>query len=159
MNAPTTSTWARWPSLLIFLALAAAAASLGSAYGPDQWYRGLEKPAFNPPNWIFPLVWTPLYVLIAIAGWWIWSHGRRSAALPLWFLQLALNAAWTWLFFGRHAIGAALINIIALEAVIVAIIAVAWRPPLRSAAIMFLPYAAWVAFATLLNAAFWQLNM
>lgn len=159
MNAPLTSTTgSRWLWLPAFIVLTGAAAGLSGTYGPGPWYDALAKPALTPPNWIFPVVWTPLYLLIAIAGWWTWTHARRSVAMALWFVQLALNAAWSWLFFGRHEIGVALVDIIALEAAIIALIVVAWKPPLRPAALMLLPYAAWVGFATYLNATFWRLN-
>jgi tryptophan-rich sensory protein len=142
--------------LLVFAALVSAAASTGQLFPPDQWYRTLEKPAWNPPNWIFPVVWTPLYVTIAVAGWLIWRSGAR-AALGWWAVQLALNALWTPLFFGWHEPAWALADIVALWAAIGATIAAAWRRQ-RAAAWMLAPYWGWVTFAAALNAALWQLN-
>jgi benzodiazapine receptor len=155
---PRATTGRDWLWLPVFVVLVGVAAAVGSSYGPGEWYRSLAKPALNPPNWVFPVAWTPLYLLIAIAGWWIWRRARRSPVMALWFVQLALNAAWSWLFFGQHRIGAALVDIMALEAMIIALIALAWKQPLRPAALMLLPYAAWVGFATYLNAEFWRLN-
>jgi tryptophan-rich sensory protein len=139
------------------LLVTAVAAAFGSMFGPGAWYAELEKPSWNPPNWIFPLVWTPLYVMIALAGWRLWRRAPRSAAMAWWCVQLALNAAWSWLFFGRHAIGGALVDIIALCAAIGATIAAAW-PRDRVAAGLLIPYWAWVSFATALNFTLWRLN-
>lgn len=125
--------------------------------GPDAWYAGLTKPSLNPPRWVFGPVWTLLYVLIAIAGWRIWQRARRSAAMAAWGVQMVLNFLWTPVFFGAHRIGLALAVIVVLLAAILVFIATAWRRD-RLAAGLFLPYAAWVGFATALNAAFWILN-
>jgi benzodiazapine receptor len=144
-------------ALLVFVLLTFAAAATGSAWGPDAWYDALVKPSFNPPNWIFPIVWTPLYAMIAIAGWLLWLRAPRSLAMTLWPVQLALNAAWTWLFFGRHEIGAALADIGLLWLAIGGTIIAAWRHT-RAAAWLLVPYWAWVTFAAALNAEFWRLN-
>lgn len=124
---------------------------------PSGWYAGLNKPWFNPPNWIFAPVWTLLYIMVAVAGWRTWQRGPRSAAMALWFVQLALNFVWSPVFFGAHRIGGALAVIVALLAAIIAFIVMA-GPRDRIAALLFTPYAAWVAFATLLNGALWYLN-
>jgi benzodiazapine receptor len=144
-------------ALVVFVLLTFAAAATGSTWGPDAWYDALMKPSFNPPNWIFPIAWTPLYVMIAIAGWLLWLRAPRSPAMTLWLVQLALNAAWTWLFFGRHEIGAALADIGLLWLAIGATTIAAWRHA-RAAAWLLVPYWAWVTFATALNAEFWRLN-
>jgi len=124
---------------------------------PGGWYAGLIKPSFNPPNWVFAPVWTLLYLLIAIAGWRIWQRDSRSAAMTAWFIQLGLNFIWSPVFFGAHRIGLALAIIVALLAAILSFIATAW-PRDRVASWLFVPYAAWVTFATALNAAVWRLN-
>ena len=147
----------RWLTLIPFLLLTAAAAAFGTQFSPGEWYQTLEQPSFAPPNWIFGVVWTPLYVMIALAGWLLWERGKRSAAMTLWFVQLALNAAWSWIFFGLHQIGAALVEIIVLWLAIGATIMLAGGVS-KAAAWLLTPYWAWVAFATLLNAAYWQLN-
>ena len=146
-------------SLVVFGATVAAAGWLASRFSPtdrrtDIWYRRLRKPAYNPPKLVFPIVWTPLYALIAISGARTWdapSSPARTRSLNLWAAQLAANVAWTWLFFGRHRPNRALADIVLLEALIGAYIAAARQVDTRAAA-CFYPYAAWVAFATLLNA-------
>jgi len=147
----------------VFLALCLAVAAVGGAVTASSvgtWYPTLAKPAFNPPNWIFAPVWTTLYFLMAIAAWRVWRRdGLRQArwALALFALQLALNLAWSVLFFGMRMIGAALVEVVVLLLAIVATTLVFWQRD-RVAGMLFLPYAAWVAFATLLNAALWRLN-
>ena len=143
-------------TLILFLVLTLGGGWLmGSITVTGGWYESLAKPPFNPPNWIFPPVWTALYVLIAIAGWRTFEHDRASAAMKLWWTQLALNFLWTPVYFGAHRIGLALAMILALLAAILAFIAAARD---RLAAGLFVPYALWVAFAALLNASIWWLN-
>lgn len=145
-------------SLVLFLALMLlGGTAIGFVTMPGEWYAALEKPSFNPPNWIFAPVWTTLYVLIAIAGWRIWRSARDSLAMKLWWLQVALNFAWSPVFFSAHQIFAALVIILSLLVTILAFIVTAWRRD-RLAAILFVPYAAWVAFASLLNANIFVLN-
>jgi tryptophan-rich sensory protein len=131
--------------------------AVGFATAPGEWYAGLAKPSFNPPNWVFAPAWTILYILIAIAGWLIWRHDPHGVPFYLWALQLLLNFLWSPIFFTAHLTGWALVLILALLLTIVAFIVVAW-PALPIAAILFLPYAAWVAFASILNASIWRLN-
>lgn len=130
---------------------------IGFFTAPGPWYEALAKPSFNPPNWLFGPVWTVLYVLIAIAGWRIWQRRRDGGAMKLWWLQLVLNFLWSPVFFGLERIGPALVVILALLAAILAFIAASWKLD-RPSAWLFVPYAAWVAFASLLNAAIWALN-
>ena len=145
-------------TLALFILLVLGGGTLiGLMTLPGEWYAELAKPPFNPPNWIFAPVWTLLYIMVAVAGWRTWQRGPRSAAMPLWFVQLALNFVWSPVFFGAHRIGGALAVIVALLAAIIAFIVMAW-PRDRIAALLFTPYAAWVAFATLLNGALWYLN-
>lgn len=120
----------------------------------DSWYRNLDKPSFTPPDAVFPIVWTSLYALIAWSGWRIWTSAPsrdRSRALRLWVSQLAANAEWSKLFFGKHRPDLSLADSIALERTILSYIKTARRVD-RGAANAFIPYAAWVAFATVLNA-------
>ena len=124
---------------------------------PGRRHAGLNKPAFNPPPWLFGPVWTVLYVLIAIAGWRIWHSERNGQAMQMWGAQLALNFLWSPIFFGAHQIGLALIIIMMLLAMTLGFIATAWRLD-RAAACLFVPYAAWVGFASLLNGAIWMMN-
>jgi translocator protein len=142
----------------------AGAAWYGARYSRngsrDPWYRELDKPRFTPPDVVFPVVWTALYAMIAWSGWRIWSaapSGDRNAALRLWISQLAANARWSKRFFGEHRPRLALGDIVALEGTITSYIAAA-RKVDRAAANAFIPYAAWVAFATVLNAEIVRLN-
>ena len=149
--------------LAVFLALCFAVSALGglaTASTVGTWYQGLEKPFFNPPNWIFAPVWTVLYVLMAIAGWRVWrvSNGEaRETALSMFALQLALNLIWSFLFFGLQRIDLALVDIILLLLAIAAMIAL-FFPIDRLAARLLVPYFVWVAFAAALNASLWLLN-
>lgn len=145
-------------SLALFLLLVVGGGlAIGFFTAPGEWYAGLAKPPFNPPNWLFGPVWTLLYVLIAIAGWLVWRRQSGSTAMTLWWVQLALNFLWSPVFFAVQSIGGALAVISALLVTILALIALAWREH-RTAALLFLPYAAWVAFATVLNASILMLN-
>ena len=145
-------------SLFLFLALVLGGGLLiGFVTAPGEWYTQLAKPAFNPPNWIFAPVWTAIYVLIAVAGWRIWQHERAGLPMKLWWAQLGLNFAWSPTFFSAHQIGLALVVILALLTAILAFIATSWRQD-RVAAWLFAPYAAWVAFASLLNGSIFMLN-
>ncbi len=143
-----------------WLALTFASAWLGSRFLPDEWYKQLPKPSWNPPNSIFAPVWTLLYVLMAVAAWLVWKKaGFVPALFPLglFIAQLFLNAAWTWLFFGRHRPDLALIDILVLWVMLLITLISFWsREPL--AGILLIPYLAWVSFATALNWAIWQKN-
>ena len=150
-----------------FAALAVAAVAAASVLGqiatfPNlaPWYASLEKPPFNPPNWIFAPVWTTLFALMAFALWRILRLPRsepRRMALILFFIQLVLNAAWSWLFFGAHNPGLGLIDIVPQLAIIVMTIISFGRLD-QLAAWCLVPLAAWVAFAALLNLSIWRLN-
>lgn len=152
----------RKPHSLLALAgfglLTAGAAWYGSRYSRngnrDDWYRALDKPSFTPPDAVFPVVWTTLYALIAWSGWRIWSAApsyERDRALRLWISQLAENAQWSKLFFGQHRPALALADLLALEGTILSYMTAA-RKVDRAAGNAFIPYAAWVAFAGVLNA-------
>lgn len=145
-------------TLLGFLILVVGGGTLiGFATLPGEWYAGLAKPAFNPPNWIFGPVWTLLYVLIAIAGWRTWHRKRQGTSMAIWWMQLALNFARSPTFFGLREIGLALVIIAALLVLILAF-TFATRRVDRISSTLFIPYAAWVAFATVLNASIFWLN-
>ncbi len=145
-------------ALLLFVALVLGGGlAIGYATVPGDWYGGLAKPSFNPPGWVFAPVWSALYVLIAVAGWRVWRKDAGGGAMKLWWLQLALNFLWSPVFFAAHAIGLAFAIILLLLAAIIAFIASSWRGE-QVAAWLFVPYAAWVAFATLLNGAILALN-
>ncbi|ESZ10008.1 MULTISPECIES: TspO/MBR family protein [unclassified Mesorhizobium] len=148
----------RYVSLLLFLLLVLGGGLLiGYATLPGEWYASLAKPPFNPPNWVFAPAWTLLYVLIAVAGWRTWEREQAAAAMKIWALQLVLNFAWSPTFFGAKQMGPALVVILALLASIALFIATVWNRD-RVSGWLFAPYAAWVAFATLLNASLLLLN-
>jgi len=162
--------------LAAFVLLCLGVSALGAwvtATSVGGWYQGLAKPAFNPPDWVFAPVWTALYLMIAVAGWRVWRRrgttsargvtsahsGTTSAhcALGVYALQLALNLAWSFIFFGAQAIGIALAEIALLLGAIVVNLRLFWRID-RAAGLLLAPYALWVAFAAVLNAALWRLN-
>ena len=130
---------------------------IGYATRPGAWYAALTKPSFNPPNWVFAPAWTILYVLIAIAGWRTFLREPIGLAMGIWTLQLVLNFAWSPTFFGARRPGLALFVIVGLLISIILFVASSWNAD-RIAAFLFLPYAAWVAFATALNASIFRLN-
>lgn len=149
---------------VLAIAVVVAASAIGQlATFPNltPWYAGLAKPSFNPPNWVFGPVWTALYALMAISVWRILrlptASPARALALSLFFLQIALNAAWSWMFFAAHNPLLGVINIVPQFLIIVATIAVFDRLD-RIAARCLIPLALWVAFATVLNLEIWRLN-
>jgi len=145
-------------ALILFLLLVLGGGLLiGFLTAPGAWYAQLAKPPFNPPNWIFAPVWTAIYVLIAVAGWRFWQRDAAGWPMSLWWAQLLLNFMWSPVFFAAHQIGLALIIIVLMLAAILAFIAASWRKD-RMAAWLFTPYAAWVAFASVLNASLFALN-
>jgi translocator protein len=144
-------------SLIVFATLVILAASSGASFMPGEWYAALNKPAWTPPNAVFPVAWTILYVMIAIAGWLVWRAAGWTSAITIWGVGLILNALWSYLMFGRHDITLALVDIAAVWLATAAFITAAW-PLDRRASYLFLPYLAWVTFAAALNFAVWQLN-
>ena len=159
MNAPARRV-SNAVTLGISMAFVAAAATFGALFSPGDWYAALEKPPFNPPNWIFGPVWTLLYAMMAVAAWRVWlRRAKAPVVLPLFIyaVQLTLNALWSWLFFGRHAMGMAFIEIMVLWCAILATVVLFWRVS-RLAGGLLLPYLAWVAFAAFLNLTLWRLN-
>lgn len=144
--------------LLLFLALVLGGGlTIGIITTPGEWFAALSKPPFSPPNWIFAPVWTALYIMIAIAGWRVWRQGVKNAPTTLWWAQLALNFAWSPIFFSAHRIDIAFGVIVLLLISIIGFVMITWRQN-KIASLLFLPYAAWVAFATVLNGAIWLLN-
>ena len=130
---------------------------IGATNLPGEWYAALAKPGFVPPNWAFPVAWTILYIMIAVAGWRTFRREPSGRAMQVWAAQLALNFVWSPAMFTMHQIGAALVILICLFVAIVTYISLEMSRD-RLAAALFAPYAAWVAFAGLLNAAIWRLN-
>lgn len=151
-------------ALVGWVALSLLAGLLGSIASANDttFYAQLSRPAWAPPSWLFAPVWTTLYLLMGVAAWLVWRRRDRdrqgaSVALALFVAQLVLNALWTWIFFTWRRGGLALIEIVVLGILIVATI-VAFGRVRRSAALLLLPYLAWVMFATALTAAIWRRN-
>ncbi|MDN7131316.1 tryptophan-rich sensory protein [Halomonas sp. MC140] len=146
--------------LLISIALVGLTASTGARFRPDSWYRELNKPSWTPPDIAFPIAWGILYILMAIAAWRLYMADEsswRTAGLAVYALQLLVNAAWSWLFFGRKQIVAALADIVGLLSLITVAIAL-FSQVSTLAAWLMVPYWLWVALALALNASIWRLN-
>ncbi|MCX6855016.1 MAG: tryptophan-rich sensory protein [Verrucomicrobia bacterium] len=139
----------------VLITFCAPLLSVGSM--PGAWYAALTKPTWNPPAWIFGPAWTLLYTLMAVAAWLVWKRVGFSSPLALYFVQLALNAAWTPIFFGAHQLGWALVEIILLW-VMISLTLLSFRRVTPTAGWLFVPYLAWVSFATVLNFTLWRLN-
>ena len=156
-------TWKDWAALAVLLAMCFGVAFAGSqatTTGVGTWYAKLAKPTWNPPGWVFGPVWTVLYAMMALAAWLVWLRRDRrpvSAAMALFVVQLALNGAWSWVFFHFHRVDLALVNI-ALLLVMIAATLGAFRKVRPAAAVLLIPYLLWVLFATCLNGAIWSLN-
>lgn len=148
--------------LAAWLCASFVAAAIGSAASirAGSFYTQLVRPEWAPPPNIFGPVWTIMYILMGVAAWLVWRiHGLRAAGatLTLFLLQLAVNALWSWLFFGWHLGAAGFVDIIVLWLLIVATLVAFWRiRPLAGA--LLLPYLLWVSFALALNYSVWQLN-
>jgi translocator protein len=155
----TRATTSGMKRFVLFLLAAFVPAAVGAAFPAPDYYARLDKPAWSPPGWLFGPVWSVLYLLIGIAGWLVSRRGGPGTgrALGLWGTQLALNAAWTPIFFGLRAPGPALAEI-AVMWVAIAATTVAFFLRRTAAGALMLPYLAWVAFATALNFEIWRLN-
>lgn len=140
-----------------FILIVIVAASSGAIFKPGVWYESLQKPAWTPPKWAFPVVWTLLYAAIAYAGWLVWSRAGWSLPILFWGLQIVVNALWSWMFFGLRRMRLALGDIALLWLSILGFIVTAW-PVSDLAALLFLPYLAWVTTAGFLNYSVLRLN-
>lgn len=153
----------RIASLILWILVCQAVGLIGARWTIDAiptWYATLNKPSFSPPNWVFGPVWTTLYLLMAIAVWVISRtppSPLRTTAIALFVIQLALNLIWTPLFFGRHALDLAFLEILFLWAFIGAATVVFYRIRPLAAGLM-VPYWVWVTFASVLNGAILRLN-
>lgn len=143
-------------AIVISIAVFLTACS-GAVFKPGEWYLSLKKPSWTPPGWAFPVVWTILYIMIAYSGWLIWQAGGFGFVFALWVSQLVLNAAWSWLFFGRKRMDQAMIDVSFMWLIIVAYITAA-APISQMAAMLFAPYLIWVTIAAALNLKVWQMN-
>ncbi|WP_426690567.1 TspO/MBR family protein [Rhodanobacter ginsengiterrae] len=145
-----------------WLLLSSAAAAIGAVASMQaaSFYQQLAQPSWAPPAAVFGPVWSVLYALMGLAAWLVWREGgwrRQRGVLTLFTAQLAVNALWSWLFFGWHRGAPAFVDIVLLWLLIVATVIGFWRVrPLAGA--LLLPYLCWVSFAAALNFAVWQLN-
>jgi tryptophan-rich sensory protein len=144
----------------LFVSFVAAAIGGAASIQAGPFYTQLARPDWAPPSFLFGPVWTVLYALMGIAAWLVWRVGgfrAAKSALTLFLVQLALNALWSWLFFGWHRGALAFADILVLWTLIVATSVAFWRiKPL--AGVLLVPYLLWVSFASALNYAVWQLN-
>ena len=134
----------------IFLIACAAAASTGIIFKPGSWYESLQKPRFTPPNWLFPVAWTTIYLLLASAGYRLTLIPGSETVLALWAAQIALNTLWTPVFFGAHRILAGMIIISLLWLVVAAMVVLGIQLDLITGLILF-PYLVWLTIASALN--------
>ncbi|MCJ2014005.1 TspO/MBR family protein [Methylobacterium sp. J-076] len=164
-EGPALRPWLRLACATLPIAATATIGSVSTQAEIGGWYAGLNKPWFNPPDWVFPVAWTLLYTMIAVALWRLLgarpvtgpSREGWRLAMAAFLVQMALNAAWTPVFFTAHAIGLGLVVVAALLVMVLWTIRLTWRFD-RAAAWLLVPYAVWVAFATMLNAAVLRLN-
>lgn len=129
--------------------------------GVESWYQTIQKPSWNPPNWIFGPVWTTLYIMMGVALFLVWkedtSEELKKIAFTLFAIQLILNFFWSFIFFNQQQPGWALVEIIAMWVFILLTI-FAFAQVNKTAAWLLVPYISWVSFATILNYTIWQLN-
>jgi translocator protein len=146
--------WLVLIGLLVLCLAVGAGAGFLTAQSVLTWFPTLIKPSFNPPSWLFGPVWTTLYIMMAVAAWLVWL---RQGSLVLFYVQLALNFAWSLLFFGLHSPALALVDIVAMWVLILLTLLAFWKID-RRAGWLLVPYLAWVSFASVLNASIWWLN-
>lgn len=149
-----------WGALVLFFVAAFAAASAGGIFKPGTWYEGLNHPPWRPPNWVFPVVWAPLFCMIAVSGYLVQQAAGWSGAglaLTIYFLHLGVNWAWSAVFFGMRRIDLALAEVGLLWLAIVATMAL-FFPISATAGWLLVPYLAWVSFAAYYNLVMLRLN-
>lgn len=146
-----------FPLFIIFLLGCGAAATTGVLFKPGDWYERLAKPGFTPPNWVFPVAWTTIYLLIAWAAARMAQLPFNSVAMALWAAQIALNTLWTPVFFGAHRMRAGMIIIALLLVTDVALMFAAFRLDFW-AGLMIVPYVLWLCIAAALNWRIWRDN-
>ncbi len=146
-----------WVYFGVFLCACAAAGTTGGMFPPGEWYRSLKKPSWTPPNWLFPVAWTTLYLCMSLAGARVAGLDGSGLALALWALQIALNTLWTPIFFGLQNIKGGMAVLAGLWLSVFACMIAMWSLD-WVAGVLFLPYLAWVSTAGALNWSVMQLN-
>ncbi|MFK3973386.1 TspO/MBR family protein [Pseudomonas sp. NPDC087358] len=134
----------------IFLIACCAAAATGIIFKPGAWYQSLQKPRFTPPNWLFPVAWTTIYLLLAWAGYRLTLLPGSETVLALWAAQIALNTLWTPVFFGANRIVAGMVILVVLWLVVAAMVVLALQLDVITGLILF-PYLVWLCVAAALN--------
>jgi len=145
-------------SILVSLS-AGAIGGIFTTSAIPTWYTTLNKPGFNPPNWLFGPAWTILYILMGIALYLVWIQDKKNKKIAyiFFFTQLVMNALWSFIFFGAHDLGWAFVEIVVLWLAILGT-TIAFYRILKPAAYLLIPYILWVTFASILNFAIWRLN-
>lgn len=146
-----------WMVFLICFAACAAAGTTGAVFPPGAWYQALQRPSWTPPNWLFPVAWTTLYIFMSVAAARVASLEGAGIAMALWALQIALNTLWTPIFFGLRRIKGAIPVVLALWAAVAACMVAMWQLD-TIAGLLFAPYLLWCTVASALNIAMWRLN-
>lgn len=146
-----------WICFAIFLAACFAAGSTGGLFPPGQWYAALKKPWFTPPDWLFPVAWSTLYICMATAGARVAVSPDNALAMALWSLQIALNGLWTPVFFGLRRMKLGLVVLSGLWASVALTMLALWQVD-WIAGVLFVPYLAWVSVAACLNYSVMRLN-
>lgn len=146
-----------WLLFCVFLAACIAAGMTGGLFPPGDWYRGLKKPRWTPPNWLFPVAWSVLYLCMASAAARVAMVPGNGLAMGLWALQIALNTLWTPVFFGLHRIRGGMAVLAALWLSVAACMVALWQLD-WIAGLLFVPYLAWVSTAAALNFSVMRLN-
>lgn len=141
----------------IFLLACIAAGATGGLFPPGEWYRNLTKPSWTPPDWVFPVTWTTLYLCMSVAGARVALSEGNAIAMALWSLQLGLNALWTPVFFGLRKIKLGMAVLVCLWVSVAASMLALWQVD-TLAGLLFAPYLLWVTIAGALNWSVWQLN-
>ncbi len=146
-----------WILFLIFLVSCAGAGTTGAVFQPGDWYRALNKPRWTPPDWLFPVAWTTLYLCIAGAAARVAPLDGSGYAMGFFAVQIAFNTLWTPIFFGLHRMRGALLVLTVLWLAVLATLLAFWAlDPI--AGLLFVPYLAWVTVAFALNFSVWRLN-
>jgi len=154
------TTFQSFIELCVCLLICLGAAVFGILFLPGEWYDRLIKPSWIPPDEVFSWVWSGLYVLMGIAIWLVWiRRGSKNVFLPMIFfmMQLILNAAWSWIFFGLQRPDLALADASLLWVAILITVILFWRRNVL-AGVLLVPYLFWVSFAVMLNSSIWRLN-
>jgi tryptophan-rich sensory protein len=146
-----------WTLFAIFLASCFAAGSTGALFEPGDWYKRLSKPSWTPPNWVFPVAWSTLYLCIAAAAARVAPLDGSQYAMAFFALQIALNTLWTPVFFGLKRLGAGMVVLVGLWIAVAATLLSFWTLD-WVAGLLFVPYLVWVTIAGALNYSVWRLN-